>query len=96
MYLKAGEKIPSAFELNKLVTQWKKQEDLAWLKEVYTDNLQQKLKELHGTWMRCFDKSLAAYKPRFKKKAKNKTWSNSLTSISIISLKEIAWNYLAS
>jgi putative transposase len=69
--LDAGEKIPSAFELNKLVTQWKKQEDLAWLKEAYTDNLQQKLKDLHGAWMRCFDKSLAAEKPRFKKKGKN-------------------------
>jgi len=53
------------------VTQWKKQEDLAWLKEAYTDNLQQKLKDLHGAWMRCFDKSMAAEKPRFKKKGKN-------------------------
>jgi putative transposase len=69
--LDTGEKIPSAFELNKLVTQWKKEEDLAWLKEAYTDNLQQKLKDLHGAWMRCFDKSLASDKPRFKKKGKN-------------------------
>lgn len=69
--LNSGEKIPSAFELNKLITQWKKQEDLAWLKEAYTDNLQQKLKDLHGAWMRCFDKSLAADKPRLKKKGKN-------------------------
>ena len=69
--LDSGEKIPSAFELNKLVTQWKKEEGLAWLKEAYTDNLQQKLKDLHGAWMRCFDKSLAADKPRFKKKGKN-------------------------
>lgn len=69
--LDADGKIPSAFELNKLVTQWKKQEDLAWLKEAYTDNLQQKLKDLHGAWMRCFDKSLTAEKPRFKKKGKN-------------------------
>ena len=69
--LDSGEKIPSAFELNKLVTQWKKEEDLAWLKEAYTDNLQQKLKDLHGAWKRCFDKSLAADKPRFKKKGKN-------------------------
>ncbi len=53
------------------MTQWKKEEDLTWLKEAYTDNLQQKLKDLHGAWMRCFDKSLAADKPRFKKKGKN-------------------------
>lgn len=69
--LEQGNKIPSAFELNKLVTQWKKDAELSWLKEAYTDNLQQKLKDLHGAWMRCFDKSLAAEKPRFKKKGKN-------------------------
>lgn len=69
--LDQGNKIPSAFELNKLVTQWKKQEDLSWLKEAYTDNLQQKLKDLHGAWMRYFDKSLDAEKPRFKKKGKS-------------------------
>lgn len=66
-----GEKIPSAFELNKLATQWKKQDDLSWLKEAYTDNLQQKLKDLHGAWMRYFDKSLAAKRPHFKKKGKD-------------------------
>ncbi|MGP7734544.1 RNA-guided endonuclease InsQ/TnpB family protein [Oceanimonas smirnovii] len=69
--LEQGKKIPSAFELNKLITQWKKQDDLSWLKEAYTDNLQQKLKDLHSAWMRYFDKSLAAEKPRFKKKGKN-------------------------
>ncbi|WP_217521082.1 RNA-guided endonuclease InsQ/TnpB family protein [Vibrio metschnikovii] len=69
--LESDEKIPSAFELNKLVTQWKKEEELSWLKEAYTDNLQQKLKDLDGAWIRCFDKSLAADKPRFKKKGKN-------------------------
>lgn len=69
--LDQGKKIPSAFELNKLITQWKKQDDLSWLKEAYTNNLQQKLKDLHGAWVRYFDKSLAAEKPRFKKKGKN-------------------------
>ncbi|WP_445426501.1 RNA-guided endonuclease InsQ/TnpB family protein [Alishewanella sp. HL-SH06] len=69
--LDAGTRLPSAFELNKLITQWKKQDDLSWLKEAYTDNLQQKLKDLHSAWMRCFDKSLAADKPRFKKKGQN-------------------------
>jgi len=69
--LDQGKKIPSAFELNTLITQWKKQDDLSWLKEAYTDNLQQKLKDLHGAWMRYFDTSLAAEKPRFKKKGKH-------------------------
>ena len=40
---------------------------MAFLAEAYTDNLQQKLKDLHGAWMRCFDK-LAAKAPVFKKK----------------------------
>ncbi|EJG0221725.1 transposase [Vibrio parahaemolyticus] len=69
--LDEGEKIPSYAELCKTLTQWKKNEDLSWLKEAYTDNLQQKLKDLHGAWIRCFDKSLTADKPRFKKKGKN-------------------------
>ncbi|EJV5949515.1 transposase [Vibrio alginolyticus] len=69
--LDSGEKIPNYAELCKQLTQWKKEDDLAWLKEAYTDNLQQKLKDLHTAWMRCFDKSLAADKPRFKKKGKN-------------------------
>jgi len=69
--LDAGEKVPSYAELCKQITQWKKEEDLIWLKEAYTDNLQQKLKDLHSAWMRCFDKALAADKPRFKKKGKN-------------------------
>ncbi|GKR04434.1 hypothetical protein KAM462_41540 [Aeromonas caviae] len=42
---------------------------MAFLAEAYTDNLQQKLKDLHGAWMRCFDKKLAAKAPVFKKKA---------------------------
>ena len=78
--LESGKKIPSAFELNKQVTQWKKEEDLSWLKEAYTDNLQQKLKDLHGAWMQYFDKSLAADKPRFKKK-RQKPRLNSLCKL---------------
>ncbi|MAD46580.1 MAG: transposase [Oceanospirillaceae bacterium] len=34
--------LPSAYDLNKLLTQWKKKEDRTWLKEAYTDNLQQR------------------------------------------------------
>ena len=78
--LESGEKIPSAFALNRLVTQWKKEEDLSWLKEAYTDNLQQKLKDLHGAWMQYFDKSLATDKPRFKKK-RQKPRLNSLCKL---------------
>lgn len=42
----------------------------AFLSEGYTDNLQQKLKDLHGACKRCFDKWLAAEKPIFKRKSK--------------------------
>lgn len=68
--LDAGGKIPSYFDLSKMLTDWKKLSDLAFLAEGYTDNLQQKLKDLRGAWTRCFDKSLAAEKPVFKKKSK--------------------------
>nr|UVD61990.1 putative transposase [Citrobacter freundii] len=68
--LDAGGKIPSAFDLNKMLTTWKKLPDLDFLAEGYTDNLQQKLKDLHAAWKRCFDKSLAAARPVFKKKSK--------------------------
>jgi putative transposase len=66
--LELGEKLPSAFELNKLLTVWKKQPDMAFLGDAYTDNLQQKLKDLHTAWKRCFDKKLAAKAPVFKRK----------------------------
>lgn len=68
--LDAGGKIPSYFDLSKMLTDWKKLSDLAFLAEGYTDNLQQKLKDLRGAWKRFFDKSLAAEKPVFKKKSK--------------------------
>lgn len=45
----AGERIPSYAELCKLLTGWKQNPELGWLSEAYTDNLQQKLKDLaHG------------------------------------------------
>ncbi len=47
---------------------WKKTPKFAYLQEAYTDNLQQKLKDLHGTWKRCFDKKLAAKQPVWKRK----------------------------
>ncbi|MGT4285153.1 RNA-guided endonuclease InsQ/TnpB family protein [Klebsiella pneumoniae] len=64
--LETGQKLPSAFELNKMLTGWKKLPDLAFLSDAYTDNLQQKLKDLHGAW---FDKKLAAKAPVFKRKS---------------------------
>ncbi|HDY9258145.1 TPA: transposase, partial [Klebsiella pneumoniae] len=48
---------------------WKKLPELAFLSDAYTDNLQQKLKDLHGAWERCFDKKLAAKAPVFKHKS---------------------------
>ncbi|MGT4154245.1 RNA-guided endonuclease InsQ/TnpB family protein [Klebsiella pneumoniae] len=65
--LETGQKLPSAFELNKMLTGWKKLPDLAFLSDAYTDNLQQKLKDLHGAWK--FDKKLAAKAPVFKRKS---------------------------
>jgi len=42
-------KLPNAFKLNKHLTQWKKEDNRAWLKEAYTDNLQQRQKDLSGS-----------------------------------------------
>ncbi|WP_387467520.1 hypothetical protein [Photorhabdus sp. RM323S] len=50
-----------------MLTGWKKTPEYAFLQEAYTDNLQQKLKDLHGAWRRCFDKTLAAKAPVTKK-----------------------------
>ncbi|MGL4714545.1 MAG: RNA-guided endonuclease InsQ/TnpB family protein, partial [Aeromonas sp.] len=65
-------KLPSAFELNRMLTSWKKDPEMAFLAEAYTDNLQQKLKDLHSAWIRCFDKKLTAKAPVFKKKSDNR------------------------
>ena len=73
-----------------MLTSWKKDPEMAFLAEAYTDNLQQKLKDLHGAWMRCFDKKLAAKAPVFKKKATTATLSGSSTSTSIAALKRVA------
>ncbi len=66
--LDPGGKLPSAFELNRMLTGWKKTLEYAFLQEAYTDNLQQKLKDLHGAWRRCFDKTLAEKAPVWKRK----------------------------
>lgn len=62
--------IPSYFDMTGWITEWKNDPDTAWLKEAYTDNLQQKLRDLSQAWANCFDKSLNARAPVFKKKAK--------------------------
>ncbi|EAB6843339.1 IS200/IS605 family element transposase accessory protein TnpB [Salmonella enterica subsp. salamae] len=64
----SGEKLPSAFELNRMLTVWKKMPGHIFLQDAYTDNLQQKLKDLHAAWKRCFDKKLAAKAPVWKRK----------------------------
>lgn len=64
----SGEKLPSAFELNRMITVWKKMPEYIFLQDAYTDNLQQKLKDLHTAWKRCFDKKLAAKAPVWKRK----------------------------
>nr|WP_324251612.1 transposase [Photorhabdus bodei] len=51
-----------------MLTGWKKTPEYAFLQAAYTDNLQQKLKDLHGAWRRCFDKTLAAKAPVWKRK----------------------------
>ncbi|ETS29331.1 MULTISPECIES: RNA-guided endonuclease InsQ/TnpB family protein [Photorhabdus] len=66
--LDSGGKLPSAFELNRMLTGWKKTPEYAFLQEAYTDNLQQKLKDLQGAWRRSFDKTLAAKAPVWKRK----------------------------
>lgn len=66
--LSSGEKLPSAFELNRMITVWKKMPEYIFLQDAYTDNLQQKLKDLHTAWKRCFDKKLAAKAPVWKRK----------------------------
>lgn len=67
-----GEKLPSAFELNRMLTVWKKMPEHIFLQDAYTDNLQQKLKDLHAAWKRCFDKKLAAKAPVWKRKNKGR------------------------
>jgi putative transposase len=62
--------IPSYFDMTRWVTDWKEEPEMAWLKDAYTDNLQQKLRDLRQAWSNCFDKSLAAKEPVFKKKSK--------------------------
>lgn len=44
--IELAKRFPSSAGLNKLVTQWKSEPELAFLKEAYTDNLQQRQRDL--------------------------------------------------
>ena len=70
-----------------MLTSWKKDPEMAFLTEAYTDNLQQKLKDLHGAWMRCFDKNSPPRLPFSRRKATTATQSASSTLTSIAALK---------
>ncbi len=54
--------------LTKELTQWKKQEDLVFLKQVHSQPLQQSLKNLSQALKEAFDKTNPKQFPRFKKK----------------------------
>jgi putative transposase len=56
----------------KWITAWKRDPTTEWLKETYTDTLQQKLRDLDIAWQRYFDPKLQAQRPRFKKKGRDR------------------------
>lgn len=56
----------------KWVTAWKHDPETEWLKDAYTDNLQQKLKDLDAAWQRYFKKIGGAQRPHFKKKGQSR------------------------
>lgn len=67
-----GEYVPRYETMAKWVTAWKQEPETDWLKEAYTDNLQQKLRDLDTAWQRYFKKVEGAQRPRFKKKGKSR------------------------
>lgn len=67
-----GEYVPRYETMAKWVTAWKREPETEWLKEAYTDNLQQKLKDLDSAWQRYFRKVNGAQRPLFKKKGKSR------------------------
>ena len=70
--LEKGERVPRYATMAAWITAWKRESDTEWLKEAYTDNLQQKLRDLDAAWQRCFDPKLQAKRPRFKKKGRHR------------------------
>ncbi|MCH4565117.1 transposase [Halomonas sp. EGI 63088] len=67
-----GESVPRYNTMAGWLTAWKRQPDLAFLTEAYTDNLQQKLRDLDTAWQRYFAPELDAEPPSFKKKGKSR------------------------
>lgn len=65
-----GQFVPRYETMAKWVTAWKRNANTEWLKDAYTDNLQQKLKDLDTAWQRFFKKVADAGRPQFKKKSR--------------------------
>jgi len=71
-YSAEDQRVPRYETMAKWITAWKREPETEWLTEAYTDNLQQKLKDLDAAWQRCFDPKLQAQRPRFKKKGRDR------------------------
>lgn len=67
-YSAEDQRVPRYETMAKWITAWKREPETEWLTEAYTDNLQQKLKDLDAAWQRCFDPKLQAQRPRFKER----------------------------
>ena len=67
-----GKWVPRYGTMAGWVTAWKRQPATAFLTEAYTDNLQQKLRDLDTAWQRHFNPKLDAEAPTFKKKGKSR------------------------
>lgn len=76
-----GEYVPRYETMAKWVTGWKRDPETEWLKEAYTDNLQQKLKDLDTAWQRYFKKVEGAQRLASRKRVSPATVFASSTSI---------------
>ncbi len=78
--LDSGGKLPSAFELNRMLTGWKKTPEYAFLQEAYTDNLQPQevngkiknatISQSAGQWYVSFQIEIEAAEPHHENKQK--------------------------
>lgn len=69
--LDSGEKVLRYVEIAKLLTGWKKEEEMVWLAEAQSQTMQQTLKFLDKAIKEAFDKKNPKRFPRFKKKGKS-------------------------
>lgn len=69
--LDSGEKVLRYVEIAKLLTGWKKEEEMVWLTEAQSQTMQQTLKFLDKAIKEAFDKKNPKRFPRFKKKGKS-------------------------